>query len=485
MNRIDHRVATATPTPLARPPIPWLVSARVIPRRSARLITLGLAVVLGFLAMFVVWIAVTTSQAAQVVAQASALSDRYSAARYAITLAESLERKYQITPAAETRIAYGAAAESLATALRGVEEQGQDADRALVAQLLPLHAQYLSLISQLFSAVDAHDQATAARLDTASDQLFDQLATPINGAADARHRRTLEQVQAMAELERQVMIATPIVLPLGLVLMAWLWVVLQSYQRSIEAARASEAAHEVAQASAEAASAAKSEFLASMSHELRTPLNAILGYTQILELEAPARGHTDILPELAQIRTAIRHLVGIIGHVLDYSKIEAGKMPVTIQPFAASALVSTVVALAQPLTDANGNRLVVECDPLLGTLRSDQQKLQQVLLNLVGNAAKFTDHGTITVRLGASATRGRPELCATVADTGIGLSDEQMAQLFVPFQQATAQISHTYGGTGLGLAISQRYCRLLGGDLTVASAPGQGATFTVRVPLAD
>jgi PAS domain S-box-containing protein len=229
---------------------------------------------------------------------------------------------------------------------------------------------------------------------------------------------------------------------------------------------------------AEAANSAKSQFLASMSHELRTPLNAIIGYSEMLQEDAADRGETASIADLQKIHGAGQHLLALINDVLDLSKIEAGKMQLYLESFDVAPLVEQVVTTVQPLVAKNENRLELRCAPGLGTMRSDVTRIRQVLLNLLSNACKFTDHGLITL----DVTRLGPDVMFRVRDTGIGMTPEQLGRLFEAFAQAEASTAAKYGGTGLGLAISRRFCQLMGGDVDVASAVGLGSTFTVRLP---
>jgi len=247
---------------------------------------------------------------------------------------------------------------------------------------------------------------------------------------------------------------------------------------AIENARLFEELQEANRQLAEA-SRHKSQFLANMSHELRTPLNAIIGYSEMLQEEAEDLGSDAFLPDLQRINSAGKHLLGLINDILDLSKIEAGRMDLFVETFEVSHLVHDVEAIVEPLVKKNGNTLVISCADDLGTMRADQTKVRQTLFNLLSNAAKFTDHGTISLTV-----QREPEdwLTFAVADTGIGMAEEQLGRLFEAFSQAEASTRSRYGGTGLGLAISRHFARLMGGDLTVESVYGQGSTFTVRLP---
>ena len=229
---------------------------------------------------------------------------------------------------------------------------------------------------------------------------------------------------------------------------------------------------------AEGANNAKSQFLASMSHELRTPLNAIIGYSEMLQEDATDRGDTTSVPDLQKIHSAGKHLLALINDVLDLSKIEAGKMQLFVETFEVAPLVEQVATTVRPLVDKNSNRLEVRCGPDVGTMHSDATRVRQVLLNLLSNASKFTEHGLITL----GVDRAGPEIVFCVRDTGIGMTPEQLGRLFEAFSQAEASTAAKYGGTGLGLAISRRFCQLMGGELTVKSEAGTGSTFTVRLP---
>jgi PAS domain S-box-containing protein len=233
-----------------------------------------------------------------------------------------------------------------------------------------------------------------------------------------------------------------------------------------------------ARRASDAASAAKSQFLASMSHELRTPLNAILGYSEMLQEDAVEAGVPALVPDLEKIHAAGRHLLTLINDILDLSKIEAGRMDLNPETFAVAPLVAGVATTVEPLVARNRNRLRVDVDATVGEILADATRLRQILLNLLSNAAKFTADGTITLTVRRTAA----DLTFAVSDTGIGMTPEQLGRLFQAFSQAETTTAARYGGTGLGLAISRKFCELMGGSVTVESTPGAGTTFLVRLP---
>jgi PAS domain S-box-containing protein len=258
-----------------------------------------------------------------------------------------------------------------------------------------------------------------------------------------------------------------------------------------------------AKAAAETANKARSSFLANMSHELRTPLTAIIGYSELLKDDAKdlGLGNSEFIKDLEAIHTAGNQLLAILSEILDFAKIESGLMQLELQSFSVQGLVNDVVKTIRPLLEPNSNTLTVVCSKKLGTMHADYAKVRQVLLNLLGNANKFTECGSITLDVSRTDTpdfralssgagpKSYPAsnveswICFRIQDTGIGMTREQMRDIFQPFTQADPSSTRRYGGTGMGLAISRSFCQIMGGEIVVDSEFGAGSTFTVYLPV--
>jgi signal transduction histidine kinase/DNA-binding response OmpR family regulator len=303
----------------------------------------------------------------------------------------------------------------------------------------------------------AANPTAAARIDDPSRDELGHVAGAFNRMAESLHeaqqtledrvaRRTADLARANTALEREV----------------------------AERKRAEEQAEE--------ANRAKSRFLANMSHELRTPLNAIIGYSEMLKEEAQDLSEDGFIQDLEKVHAAGKHLLALINDILDLSKVEAGKMELCLETFDLPRLVEDVVTTVRPLVERNANVLEVACADGLGPVHADATRLRQCLFNLLSNACKFTEKGTIALSVTREAADGREWITFRVRDTGIGMTPEQMQKLFQAFSQADASTTRKYGGSGLGLAISRKFCQMMGGDITVESKPGAGSTFTMRIP---
>ncbi|HYV26202.1 MAG TPA: ATP-binding protein, partial [Candidatus Eisenbacteria bacterium] len=257
---------------------------------------------------------------------------------------------------------------------------------------------------------------------------------------------------------------------------------------------------EKAREAAEAANKTKSTFLANMSHELRTPLTAIIGFSEMLMAEAEAEAKQEQAEDLHRINDSANHLLGLINGILDLSKIEAQKMELDLEVFDVGKVIRDITNTFRPLVEKKSNQLIVECPEAIGTMRADLVKVRQCLFNLLGNANKFTEKGTIKLEVrrwkmedgsaSADAADGHSYLPSSIcylqfriSDTGIGMTQEQIGKLFQAFSQAESSTARKYGGSGLGLAITKRFCEMMGGTVRVVSEPGKGSTFTVELPV--
>lgn len=235
--------------------------------------------------------------------------------------------------------------------------------------------------------------------------------------------------------------------------------------------------------SAEDANRTKSQFLANMSHELRTPLSAVIGYSEMLEEEVEEIGEHRLLGDLAKIKANARHLLSLINDVLDISKIEANKMEVYSEIFDVADMANDVASTVESLMMKKNNRFTVDIASGLGSMHSDVVKIRQVLINLLSNAAKFTEAGEINLQARKDLRPDSDRMVFTVRDTGLGMTEEQVAKLFQRFTQADVSTTRRFGGTGLGLAITKAFTDMLGGEISISSVPGKGSTFEVSFPV--
>ena len=315
----------------------------------------------------------------------------------------------------------------------------------------------------------------AARVDVKSNDEIGELSKTFNQMGDALEAHVNTRAESETELKQQI--------AERLQVEAALKELNKNLEKLVETRtetiRQSESALVKEKERAETASQAKSEFLANMSHELRTLLNAIIGYSEIMFEDAEDEGAEERAADLQKIQRSGRHLLGLINDILDISKIEAGKIDLHMAPVDLPSLIADVKSTATPLIERNGNRLKIAVPDNLGTIDCDDQRLRQILLNLLSNAAKFTEDGAIGIVVERD---GDGWVRFAVRDNGIGMSAEQVARIFEPFSQTDSTISKRYGGTGLGLAISQRFVEMLGGRLTIDSELGAGSCFTVWIP---
>lgn len=322
----------------------------------------------------------------------------------------------------------------------------------MIGHLLTRRLRVVTTTAQRFASGDLSAKANLPGSDEVAQlgQAFDVMAANIEKHIVTLQATEAELRQSRGNLERRVV------------------------ERTAELAIARDQALE--------ASRTKSAFLANMSHELRTPLNAIIGYSEMLAEDALASGYAVIAPDLQKIKAAGTHLLGLINEILDLAKIEAGKVAISMIEFDVASLVEEAAAAVRPLLNNSDIKLRVHCGAGLGSMCSDEMKLRQSLINLLSNACKFTEKGTIDVVAERVQRAGAVWIKIAVVDTGIGIATEQIKKLFAEFYQVDRSTTRKYGGTGLGLAISRRFCQMMGGDITVESSLHLGSTFTILLP---
>lgn len=219
-----------------------------------------------------------------------------------------------------------------------------------------------------------------------------------------------------------------------------------------------------------------------MSHELRTPLNAILGYSELIAEEAADNNHDIYINDAEKINSAGKHLLDLISDILDLSKIEAGKVELSIITINLESFIKSILETALPLIEKNNNKFVIDISEDIGEIQNDDMKLKQVIFNLLSNASKFTNEGSISIKVKRCTDENKDWITISVTDTGIGISSDNLEKIFQPFSQADSSTSREYGGTGLGLDISRNFCWLMGGDLKVTSEQGKGSCFLIQIP---
>jgi len=220
-----------------------------------------------------------------------------------------------------------------------------------------------------------------------------------------------------------------------------------------------------------------------MSHELRTPLNAIIGYSEMLAEDMEDSNQTQAIGDLNKIQGAGKHLLTVINEILDISKIEAGRINLHLEDFDIAEAVRGIAATVEPLARKNNNTFTLNCPDNIGTIHTDVTRFRQILINLLGNACKFTHDGQVSLDINRSGTDDMEHIVCVVSDTGIGVSQENLEKIFEPFQQADSSTTREHGGTGLGLTISKRFCKMLGGSLRAESELGNGTRFIVKLPI--
>ncbi len=323
-------------------------------------------------------------------------------------------------------------------------------------------------------------------LDEQSQKQIAEMQVRYESEKRAQEIELLKRDNSIQEMEirRHLQQRTGLVLGLALaaLIASLLLVLYRQNQKANRLLAVKNAEAETARASALDASKAKSRVLANMSHELRTPMTAIIGYSDILIEDAEEASDKQMLTDLRNIRGAGKHLLALINDVLDLSKIEAGKTKLVPTTFDIGALLDGVMTTITPLADKNRNRLQLIQGKNLGTMNADETKVRQALFNLLSNACKFCEDGTVTLEVEPQGSANDRRIVFTVRDTGIGMTREQIERVFREFEQADTLTQHRYGGTGLGLSISRKFARMMGGDITAASQTGQGSTFILELP---
>jgi signal transduction histidine kinase len=333
--------------------------------------------------------------------------------------------------------------------------------------------------NEIISRAEFKPQMLTWRGDTVSDRYVVSSYLPLRYFDDYDVEGVFEVYNDVTDVYNQINLSQQKFATVLSIALATVYLLLFIFVRYADNAIKKNIELAVARDSERHANRTKSLFLANMSHELRTPLNAIIGYSELLEESAQDKNDADCVEDSLKIQSAARHLLHLINEILDLSKIEAGKLKVFLEQIQLDGFVKEVKGLVDPIIIKNNNFLNIVVEPGLESITTDNIKLKQILFNLLSNAAKFTENGTIDFLLHTEGSW----LVITISDSGIGIKQEQISNLFLPFTQADSSTTKRYGGTGLGLAITKQYCELLGGTIAVESQVNKGSTFTVRLPL--
>ncbi|MEZ0368901.1 MAG: ATP-binding protein [Candidatus Sericytochromatia bacterium] len=401
----------------------------------------------------------------------------------AVQEVESLQRGYVISGDGNALPDYYVAASGVGQYLNTLKSLQLDGQISHLVPVLETHITRRLAAGHQALELRRDGDFEAARQLIASGQGAQEMEQIRKLIAQMISRETTLLIRRISESQTNAWYALSTLIVATLANLILLALVYRMITRDFQRRRQVEADLQRARDAAEAANQAKSMFLANMSHELRTPLNAILGYTELLQEEVLEQDLSGLNHDLEIIHSESRHLLELISDILDLSKIEAGKMELVIESFAIAPLLEELGHTVATQIGKQGNAFQLKLAPDLGSMRSDQAKLRQSLLNLLSNAAKFTRNGSVTLEAHREQRNGRDWVVFQVADTGIGISPAQQLRLFQPFTQADSSTTRKYGGTGLGLALTRRFCEMLGGEVMVRSAPEQGSIFSIRLPL--